>query len=265
MTLDAASLSILWPAFIAGLLVTATHVPLGMQVLERGIVFIDLAVAQIAGVGVILADYLGWHPSGAAVQIAALSAALAGAMMLTWTERRWPEVQEAIIGVVYVLASSAAILLLAKNPRGGENLKELLIGQILWVNPEHLPLEALIYAAILALWFGFRERLGRIGFYVLFACAVTVSVQLVGLFLVFITLVVPALATYYSRRHRYLKAYTVGVLGYAGGLLASLWLDLPSGAMIVCAMVVVAVGMALLGRRGAASAPSNASYRSSRT
>jgi zinc/manganese transport system permease protein len=248
MTLDAASFSILWPAFVAGLLVTATHVPLGMQVLERGIVFIDLAVAQIAGVGVILADYLGWHPSGAAVQIAALSAALGGAMVLTWTERRWPEVQEAIIGVVYILASSAAILLLAKNPRGGENLKELLIGQILWVNPERLPVEALIYAAILALWFGFRERLGRIGFYVLFACAVTVSVQLVGLFLVFTTLVVPALATFYSRRHRFLKAYTIGVLGYGIGLLASLWLDLPSGSMIVCAIVAAGVLVAFLGR-----------------
>jgi len=133
MNLDAASLGILWPAFIAGLLVTATHVPLGMQVLARGIVFIDLAVAQVAGVGVILADYLGWEPTGAAVQIAALSAALACAMALTWTDRRWPEVQEAIIGTVFVLASSVAILLLAKNPRGGENLKELLIGQILWV------------------------------------------------------------------------------------------------------------------------------------
>src|SRR5205807_1435446 len=223
-----------------------THVPLGMQVLERGIVFIDLAVAQIAGVGVILADYLGWHPSGAAVQIAALSAALVGAMVLTWTERRWPEVQEAIIGVVYVLASSAAILLLAKNPRGGENLKELLIGQILWVNPERLPLEALFYAVILALWFGFRERLGRIGFYVLFACAVTVSVQLVGLFLVFITLVVPALATYYSRNHRMLKAYSIGVLGYALGLGWSAQADLPSGAMIVCAMTAVALPFFLL-------------------
>jgi zinc/manganese transport system permease protein len=171
-------------------------------------------------------------------------------MVLTWTERRWPEVQEAIIGVVFVLASSAAILILAKNPRGSENLKELLVGQILWVNPASLPLEALIYGAILALWFGFRERLGRIGFYVLFACAVTVSVQLVGLFLVFITLVVPALATYYQRHRRYLKAYSVGTLGYAAGLLASLWFDLPSGAMIVCAMVIVAVGMAFLGRRG---------------
>ena len=249
MNLDSASLGILWPAFIAGLLVTATHVPLGMKVLERGIVFIDLAIAQIAGVGVILADYLGWEPTGVAVQIAALSAALACAMLLTWTERRWPEVQEAIIGVIYVLASSAAILLLAKNPHGGENLKELLVGQILWVNPAQLPLEALIYAVILALWFGLRERLGRIGFYVLFACAVTVSVQLVGLFLVFITLVVPALATYYTRSHRYLKAYAVGVLGYAVGLVASAATDLPSGAMIVCAVVAIGAAMALAGRR----------------
>src|SRR5471030_1354308 len=183
---------------IAGLLVTATHVPLGMQVIGRGIVFIDLAIAQIAGLGVILADTLGWEPQGAAMQVAALSAALAAAVVLTWTERRWPEVQEAIIGVTFVLASSAAILLLAGNPHGGEHLKDLLIGQILWVNPARLLLDALIYGIIIAVWFGLGERIGRAGFYVLFACAVTVSVQLVGLYLVFATLVIPALATFYS-------------------------------------------------------------------
>jgi zinc/manganese transport system permease protein len=241
MSLDAASLGILWPALVAGLLVTATHVPLGMQVLERGIVFIDLAVAQVAGVGVILADAMGWEPTGAAVQVAALAAALSCALLLTWTERRWPEVQEAIIGVVFVLASSAAILLLANNPHGGENLRGLLVGQILWVNPAQLPLEALISGAILALWFGLRERLGRIGFYVLFASAVTLSVQLVGLFLVFTTLVVPALATYYSRRNRLLKAYSIGVLGYTLGLFLSVLADLPSGAMIVCAITAIAL------------------------
>jgi zinc/manganese transport system permease protein len=250
MTPSPAEIGILWPALVAGLLVTATHVPLGMQVLERGIVFIDLAIAQIAGAGVIFADYLGWEPTGAAVQVAALSSALACAALLTWTERRWPEVQEAVIGVVFVIASSAAILILAKNPRGGENLKDLLSGQILWVNPARLPFEALVYGIILALWFGMRERLGRIGFYVLFACAVTVSVQLVGLFLVFSTLVVPALATFYSRRRRYLKAYAIGVLGYAVGLMLSLVVDLPSGAMIVCAMAGVGALMALAtGRR----------------
>jgi zinc/manganese transport system permease protein len=249
MNLDSASLGILWPAFIAGLLVTATHVPLGMQVLDRGIVFIDLAIAQVAGVGVILADFLGWAPTGTAVQVAALSAALACAVVLTWTERRWPEVQEAVIGTVFVLGSSAAVLLLAKNPHGGENLRELLVGQILWVAPAQLRLVALVYAVVLAVWLSLRERLGRIGFYVLFGCAVTVSVQLVGLLLVFTTLVVPALATYYSRRRRYLKAYAVGVAGYAAGLLASLWLGLPSGAMIVCCIVVAGIATAWLGGR----------------
>ena len=205
MTDVAALLSILGPAFIAGMMVTAVLVPFGFEVLKRGIVFIDLAVAQIAGVGVIFADFLGWEPQGVAVQISALTAALATALVLTWTEKRWPEVQEAIIGVVFVLGASGAILMLASNPHGGEHLKDLLIGQILWVSPSRLPLEALIYAAILAIWFGLGARLGRVGFYALFACAVTFSVQLVGLYLVFASLVVPALATYYAlRRRRYL-------------------------------------------------------------
>ena len=253
MTLDAASFGILWPAFVAGLLVTATHVPLGMQVLARGIVFIDLAVAQVAGLGVILAHYLGLEPTGAAVQVAAVAAALACALFLTWTERRWPEVQEAVIGVVFVLGSSAAILLLAHDPHGGENLKELLVGQILWVTRIQLAVVAAIYAAILALWFGLRERIGRIGFYVLFACAVTVSVQLVGLYLVFATLVVPALSTYYVKSRRHQKAYAVGVLGYALGLIASLWLDLPSGSMIVCTIAACGLLIAWLSRPPRAS------------
>jgi len=249
MNVDIAGIFILWPALVAGLLVTATHAPLGMQVLERGIVFIDLAVAQVAGLGVILADALGWEPAGAAVQVAALSAALSCALLLTWTERRWPQVQEAIIGVVFVLASSAAVLLLAKNPHGGEHLKELLVGQILWVNPAQLPLVALASAAILGLWFGLGTRLGRIGFYAIFACAVTISVQLVGLYLVFITLVVPALATWYSRSHRLLKGYLIGSLGYVFGLVASLATDLPSGPMIVCAISMLGVLVFAFGPR----------------
>jgi zinc/manganese transport system permease protein len=250
MTALAADLAIIGPAFIAGLLVTAALVPFGFEVLKRGIVFIDLAVAQIAGLGVIFADFLGWEPQGAAVQISALSAALATALLLTWTERRWPEVQEAIIGVVFVLGASGAILLLASNPHGGEHLKDLLVGQILWVSTARLSLQALIYAAILAFWLGLGARLGRIGFYALFACAVTFSVQLVGLYLVFASLVLPALATYYASRGRWPKAYAVGMLGYALGLLASLWLDLPSGAMIVCAMALVAMLAASMERRG---------------
>src|SRR5690242_16575148 len=163
-------LSILWPALAAGLLVTATHVPLGTQVLARGIVFVDLAIAQIAGCGVILADRLGFDAGGPSAQVAALIAALAGALLLTWTERRWPDVQEAIIGVVFVMAATAGVLLLASNVHGSEHLRDLLVGQILWVAPRQLVVTACVYAAVLALWFGARARLGRTGFYLLFAC-----------------------------------------------------------------------------------------------
>ncbi len=108
--------------------------PRGQQVLARGIVFIDLAIAQIAGLGVIAADALGWEPQGITVQIAAAGAALAGALILTYTEKRWPDVQEALIGVLFVLAACAGILLLANNPHGGEHLKDLLAGQIFLPN-----------------------------------------------------------------------------------------------------------------------------------
>ena len=108
MTPEVFDWQILLPALAAGLLVSATHVPLGAQVLERGIVFIDLAIAQIAGIGVIAADALGFEPQGWTVQVSALSAALLGALLLTWTERRWPQIQEALIGVPFVLDSCAA-------------------------------------------------------------------------------------------------------------------------------------------------------------
>jgi zinc/manganese transport system permease protein len=241
MSFNALDISILLPALAAGLLVTATHVPLGMQVLSRGIVFIDLAIAQIAGCGVVLADQLGFEAEGIAVQVAALAAALAGALLLTWTERIWPDVQEAVIGVVFVLGATGSVLLLASNVHGSEHLRDLLVGQILWAQPTRLLWAGLVYAAILFLWFGWKERLGRTGFYVLFALAVTVSVQLVGLYLVFATLIVPPLATRKMARHRLAASWGIGAAGYAVGLVASTALDLPSGPVIVWMLAILAV------------------------
>src|SRR5215468_1948829 len=217
MMMSSVDLSIVLPAFVAGLLVTATHVPLGTQVLARGIVFIDLAIAQIAGCGVLLADRVGFEPEGIAVQAAALLAALGGALLLTWTERVWPDVQEAVIGVVFVLAASGTVLLLASNVHGSEHLRDLLVGQILWAQPARLMWAAAVYAVILALWFGAREWMGQVGFYVLFAVAVTVSVQLVGLYLVFATLIVPPLATRRMAQHRLVTAWSLGFAGYVVG------------------------------------------------
>jgi len=208
-------------------------------------VFIDLAIAQIAGLGVIAADATGWEPQGFAVQSAAVGAALLGALLLTFTEKRWPEVQEALIGVLFVLAASAGILLLAGNPHGGEHLKDLLVGQILWVNYRQLLPVALLTAVILALWFGAGARLGRIGFYAIFAFAVTAAVQLVGVYLVFASLIIPALASRFHPVRRQLAiGYSVGVLGYALGLTLSAVFDLPSGAVVVWALAVCGIALA---------------------
>ena len=238
MTLGAFDWSILGLPMIAGLLVLATHVLLGSQVLERGIVFIDLAIAQIAGVGVIAADALGAPEGGVAVQAAALCAAQLGALVLTWSESRMPQQQEALIGVLFVLAACAGILLLASNPHGGEHLQNLLIGQILWVSWKQLGwLAAITVVLLAALQLGWVRRLGGFGFYGAFALAITASVQLVGVYLVFSSLIIPALATRnLSGRRRHLVGYGLGAVGYATGLALSALFDLPSGAVIVCTL-----------------------------
>ncbi len=239
MSLGNLEISILLPAFLAGLLVLATHVPLGQQVLNRGIVFIDLAIAQVAGLGVTAADAFGFAPEGWRVQVAAVTAALIAALVLTWTEKKWPEVQEALIGVLFVVAACVELLILADNPHGGEHLKDLLVGQILWVSAASLIPVALLYAVALVVWFGMRGRLGKVGFYVLFALVVTQSVQLVGIYLVFASLIVPALAAKrYAERFRLWIGYAVGLIGYVLGLVVSSLFDLPTGAVIVVSLLV---------------------------
>ncbi|HYM34091.1 MAG TPA: metal ABC transporter permease, partial [Steroidobacteraceae bacterium] len=138
MNTDALDISILGPAFFAGLLVLMTHVPLGRQVLSRGIIFIDLAIAQAAGLGVIVAAVFGWDAHGVAAQAAAFAAAILGALGLAWTDTRFAKAQEAIIGVFFVLCATGGLILLANNPHGGEELKDLLVGQILWVDIHNL-------------------------------------------------------------------------------------------------------------------------------
>ena len=234
LNMQGLDISILGPACIAGLIVLSTHVPLGKQVLGRGIIFIDLAIAQVAGLGVILAQYFGIEEHGFGVQFAAAAAALAGAGLLAWTDRRWPKQQEPLIGTLFVLAATGGLLLLADNPQGGEHLKDLLVGQILWVSYAQLIPAAILSVILLAAMWLRRGRLTGLPFYGLFALAITVSVQLVGVYLVFASLIVPALATVAMRgRARLAMAYGIGVAGYVSGLVLSAVLDMPSGAMIV--------------------------------
>lgn len=242
MNMELLDWSILAPAVVAGLLVLSTHVPLGQEVLKRGIIFIDLAIAQIAGLGVLLAGVIGWQDNVWLVQASAVSAALAASAVLHWTEKRWPRSQEPLIGILFVLAATGSILLLAENPHGAEHLKDLLVGQILWVTWSMLIPIALLYSVLLIAWFKWRDRFGRTGFYVIFAFVVTASVQLVGVYLVFSSLIIPALAT--RRLHgrpRLAAGYLLGAVAFVAGIVLSALFDLPTGAMTVWTMALIAL------------------------
>lgn len=252
--LDALDWSIIGPAFVAGLIVLSTHVPLGQEVLRRGIIFIDLAIAQVAGLGVIAAYAMEWDPEGIEVQLAAVSAALLAAFGLHWTEKRWTRIQEPLIGTLFILAATGGILLLAGNPHGSEHLKDLLVGQILWTTWSSLWPVALLYAAALAIWFWLHPRSGGLTFYLVFAVVVTASVQIVGIYLVFASLIMPALATVGMKRgNRLLAGYVIGALSYLLGIVVSFWLDLPTGAVIVWSMAAVALlaGLTIADKREA--------------
>jgi zinc/manganese transport system permease protein len=164
-----------------------------------------------------------------------------GALLLTWSEKRWPDIQEALIGLLFVTAAAGGILLLANNPHGGEHLQELLAGQILWVGWAQLAPVAALYALALLVWVMFGALLGRAGFYTLFALVVTASVQLVGVLLVFASLIAPAVALRgLAGRGRLAASWALGAAAYGAGLLASARFDLPAGAAIVCCLTFAA-------------------------
>jgi zinc/manganese transport system permease protein len=244
--MEGLDISILGPAFVAGLLVLASHVPLGREVLKRGIIFIDLAIAQMTGLGVILASRLGFETHGWEVQLIAIASALLGAWGLSLLERYRPQIQEAAIGVSFILAATASILLLANHSHGGEQLQELLVGQILWITWGELLPTAFVTVFILVIWFKWKSH-GNLGFYLLFALAVTCSVQLVGVYLVFASLIIPVLGSRgFKDNNALLIAYLIGVLGYGLGLIVSSIVDLPSGAVIVWSLFVIALLSSLL-------------------
>lgn len=236
-------ISILLPALAAGILVLSTHVLLGQQVLKRGIIFIDLAIAQVAALGAIVAhlNHDIEHLPFSNVWMPALFA-LAGAGFIAWLSKRMADELEAIIGCFYVLAAVAAMLMLSNDPHGAEMLKQLLSGQILWVNWSQLILPACVSVMVLAVIYLRPKLLDGSGFYILFAIVITLSVELVGVYLVFSTLILPALAVNkFGSKYRLVAAYSVGLMGYILGLILSATLDLPSGAAIVATLAVSAI------------------------
>ncbi len=275
-------LELLWVPFLACLVLTAIHVYLGLHVLARGVIFVDLALAQVAGLGVTVA-FLAGHPiQSEAAYWYALAFAVGGAALfsLTRAERgRLP--QEAIIGIVYAVSAALAVLVVDRAPQGAEHIKQLLVGDVLTVSPSEVGRLALLYAVIGLLHVLMRRPLLEISFdaegavsrrravrwwdfafYVTFGVVVTSSVRIAGVLLVFSYLIVPAAVGALATRsvsHRLLLGWALGALVSAGGLWASFAWDLPTGAAIVAtfgalmAVVGMACGVRALVRGGWAS------------
>lgn len=233
-------LEIIGPAMAAGLMIALTHAPLGIEVLRRGIIFIDLAVAQIAGLGLVVGNMFIHDPSPWLIQLIALGCAVAAGLFFRKVETAMPEQQEAIIGCTFVLAASLALLLLADHPHGGEEVKHLLSGQMLFVTWTDLAKHTPIYALILLAWFSKPEVRNNIGFYLIFALAITSSVQLVGVYVVFASLILPALAAVKVRRP-HLTAWLCGVAAVLSGIAFAVAFDMPAGPIIILSYTATAL------------------------
>jgi zinc/manganese transport system permease protein len=228
------------------LLASLVLVPLGAHVLARGVVFIDLAVAQIAACGVLAAGAMVEEPGAVLSAVAAAAAALLGSAGVWWLARRWPEQREALIGLVYVAGAGVSVIAVAFDPHGRERLARLLAADVLWVPWSAVLLLAIAAAAVLALSTPRAGLLRRDAvFYPAFALALSVAVQTLGLYLVFALLIGPALWT--MRGVALARAVMLGVAACLAGMGLSWALDWPSGASTALALCVL--GILAVGRR----------------
>ena len=259
---------LIWP-MIATVVLTGIHVYLGLHVVTRGVIFVDLALAQVAALGMASGVLLGLEHESISIYFIALLFTVIGAGLFAATreiQRRFS--QEAIIGIVYVVSAALMIILLSKMPEGGEHLNHLLVGSILFVSPGAIFKTAGLYLVIGLFHYRFREEFLSVSrfpgfesnrdlntrfwdfiFYVSFGLVVTSSVQIAGVLLVFSYLIIPAVAALIYVRgitERLIFGWVFGVVGSLFGLFLSVLFDLPTGASIVAAFAVLLLIVVML-------------------
>jgi zinc/manganese transport system permease protein len=259
--------------FAASLILTGIHAYLGVHVVERGVIFVDLSLAQIAAFGAtvaLLLPFAGHDPHGPWVYWISLAFTFVGAAVFaTIRSRRARIPQEAIIGISYAVASAASILAMSSSTSESEHLKDMLVGNILAVSWEEVLKTAALYAAVGAFHYVFRRRFLAISmshrdgadppgenvrlwdflFYASFGFVVTSSVAIAGVLLVFCYLIVPSVAAMLYSEHigrRLAIGWTMGTVVSALGIFLSVHLDLPTGATMVCTFGLVLIVMALV-------------------
>src|SRR3989338_4505427 len=246
----------LLPPLLAGFILVGIHGYFGLHILERGIIFVDLSLAQMAALGAVTAFVFGFDLHGGFAYLAAFSATLIGALFFTWSRRfsEWIP-QEAIIGTVYALGSAIAILMLSKAPEGASHVQHMLIGDILTVSWETLLQMTILYTLIGVFHFIFIKQFTSLSrgnlpkqsawdflFYATFGAVVTSSVAVAGVLLVFSFLVIPAsIARLWTRDFGKLLggAWMIGLAANTLGIIISFWIDLPTGGTVIAVLGVI--------------------------
>ena len=255
--------------FLACLILVGIHAYLGIHVLARGVIFVDIALAQIAALGTTVAYLAGHHLDSMPAYFYSLAFTFVGATIFALSRSLRERVpQEAFIGITYAVASAVAILIIDKAPHGTEHIKEILVGNILWVTPKHVAVVAVIYSLIGAFHYVFRKKflalsfdhdavesktgsaiLWDLAFYMSFGFVITSSVQIAGVLLVFSFLIVPAVfAAMFAMRVwvRLALSWALGFVVSVAGITASYFLDMPTGAAIVATFGVSLILAALV-------------------
>jgi len=258
-----------WP-IVACVLLPWLLVYLGLHVVQRGIIFIDIAMAQMASVGICVAVLLHLDLESPATFAIALGFTLMGSAIFSFTGKRESKVpQEAVIGIAYVVAAAAAVLLLSRAAEGDEEIKNMLVGNILLVTPHEVWKCFALFVAVGVFHFilrrsfllvsfdrdrayqkGLRVRWWDFLFYAVFGLVVTSFVRIAGVLLVFSYLIVPAVCGINLARrisHRLLIGWVIAWVGGIAGLFLSFWWDLPSGAAIVCTFGGILIFISFIG------------------
>jgi zinc/manganese transport system permease protein len=257
------------PAFTACVVLLGIHVYLGIHVLSRGVIFVDLALAQVAALGVTAALLLGAEPGSGTTYLVSLGFTMVGALLFTFARGLSDRVPvEAIIGIVYAVASAVAVIAADRLPHGADEIREILVGDLLSVQWPHIVKTAVIYAVIGAIHFAFRkpfllistdpERAKAEGyriavwdllFYLTFGVVITSAVAIGGVLIVFSYLVIPAVIVALFTRNlttRLFAGWGVGIVASVLGMYTSYALDTPTGAAVVAcfgALLLVAIGL----------------------
>jgi zinc/manganese transport system permease protein len=250
-------IQIMWLPFLACLILTGIHAYLGLHVIERQVIFVDLALAQIAVLGGSFALIFGYHMDSPQGYWFSLIFTVIGAAIFAWTRFKKQKVpHEAIIGIVYVMAAALLLIVLSFSGEGTEHIRQSLVGNILLVTPRELIKIFMVYAFAGLLHFVFRRQFFLISenparafeeglnvrgwdflFYITFGLVVTSSVKIAGVLLVFSFLVIPAVCAmlfFRSPRLRLMLGWMIGLIGSMAGMLISYVWDLPTGASVVC-------------------------------